>query len=50
MNNRNKQTNPDHDLYKAILLLENPEECYNFFCDLCTVAEMKAIIRKKAQV
>ena len=43
MNNRNKQTNPEHDLYKAILLLENPEECYNFFCDLCTVAEMKAM-------
>ncbi len=43
MNSRNKQTNPDHDLYKAILLLESPEECYNFFCDLCTMSEMKAM-------
>jgi TrpR-related protein YerC/YecD len=43
VNSRNKQTNPDHDLYKAILLLESPEECYNFFCDLCTMSEMKAM-------
>ena len=43
MNNRNKQTNPEHDLYRAILLLETPEECYNFFCDLCTMSEMKAM-------
>ena len=43
MNSRNKQTNPDHDLYKAIPLLESPEECYNFFCDLCTMSEMKAM-------
>ncbi len=43
MNSRNKQTNPDHDLYKAILLLETPEECYDFFCDLCTMSEMKAM-------
>ena len=43
MNNRNKQTNPNHDLYRAILLLENPEDCYHFFCDLCTMSEMKAM-------
>lgn len=43
MNNRNKQTNPEHDLYKAVLLLESPEECYRFFCDLCTMSEMKAM-------
>lgn len=43
MNSRNKQTNPDHDLYKAILLLESTEECYNFLCDLCTVSELKAM-------
>lgn len=30
-------------LYAAILLLENEEECYNFFEDLCTVNELKAI-------
>lgn len=43
MNSRNKQANPEHDLYKAILLLESREECYNFFCDLCTMSEMKAM-------
>lgn len=43
MNNRNKRTNPEHDLYKAVLLLESPEECYRFFCDLCTMSEMKAM-------
>ena len=27
-------------LYKAILMLETEEECYNFFEDLCTVKEI----------
>ena len=43
MNNRNKRSNPNHELYKAILLLKTPEECYDFFVDLCTVSEMKAM-------
>ena len=43
MNNRNKRFNPDHELYRAILQLQNVEECYNFFVDLCTVSEMKAM-------
>ena len=30
-------------LYKAILTLETEEECYDFFADLCTVSEMKAM-------
>lgn len=30
-------------LYKAILLLENEEECYHFFQDLCTVAELRSM-------
>ena len=30
-------------LYKAILLLQNEEECYNFFQDLCTVAELRSM-------
>ena len=30
-------------LYKAILLLDNEEECYHFFQDLCTVSEMRAM-------
>ncbi len=43
MNNRSKRTNPDSVLYRAILELQSPEECYNFFMDLCTVAELKAM-------
>ncbi len=43
MNNRKKLSDPDNDLYRAILLLETPEECYHFFVDLCTVSELKAM-------
>ncbi len=43
MNNRNKRSDPDSELYRAILKLESLEECYNFFADLCTVSEMKAM-------
>ena len=43
MNNRNKRSDPDHELYKAILKLESVDECYRFFVDLCTVSEMKAM-------
>lgn len=30
-------------LYEAILMLENLDECYQFFQDLCTVAELRAM-------
>ena len=30
-------------LFEAILLLENLEECYRFFEDICTVKELQAI-------
>ena len=43
MNNRSKRTNPESLMYRAILQLQNPEECYNFFMDLCTMAELKAM-------
>lgn len=33
-------------LFKAILKLENMEECYDFFEDLCTVTELKAISQR----
>lgn len=33
-------------LFEAILLLNNKEECYRFFEDLCTVAEIKAIAQR----
>jgi len=43
VNNRSKKTNPDSLLYRAVLELKSPEECYNFFMDLCTMAELKAM-------
>ena len=43
MNNRNKQSDPWSELYKAILKLTSVEECYDFFADLCTVPELKAM-------
>ena len=33
-------------LFEAILLLEDLEECYNFFEDICTVAEIKAMAQR----
>lgn len=30
------------ELYKAILLLKDEQECYEFFQDLCTVSELRA--------
>lgn len=43
MNNRNKRSDPRSDLYRAILTLRSVEECYDFFSDLCTVSELKAM-------
>lgn len=33
-------------LFKAILSLENEEECYDFFEDLCTIQELKTISQR----
>ena len=33
-------------LFKAILSLENTEECYNFFEDICTVSEIKEMSKR----
>ncbi len=33
-------------LFKAILLLENVEECYRFFEDLCTVGELHSLAQR----
>ncbi|MEG6586380.1 YerC/YecD family TrpR-related protein [Dendrosporobacter sp. 1207_IL3150] len=33
-------------LFKAILLLKNEEECYQFFEDVCTVGELKAMAQR----
>lgn len=38
-----KYVKKDDRLYEAILTLETVEECYNFFVDLCTESELKAL-------
>lgn len=35
-----KNLGANNDLYKAILKLENEEECRGFFADLCTINEL----------
>lgn len=32
--------------FAAVLLLENEEECYRFFEDICTVGELKSIAQR----
>ena len=34
------------DLFKAVLSLENIEECYMFFEDICTINELIAIAQR----
>lgn len=43
MNNRSKRSDRESELYRAILTLKDADECYNFFVDLCTVSELKAM-------
>ena len=33
-------------LFHSILLLENQEECYQFFEDICTVSELKSLAQR----
>ena len=45
VNSKIKDGNLDK-LFEAILTLENVEECYAFFEDLCTVPELKAMSQR----
>lgn len=45
MDNKIKDKNVDF-LFEAILNLQTLEECYDFFEDLCTVTEIKAISQR----
>ena len=47
MNTKLHDENVDF-LFDAILMLENREECYRFFEDLCTVPELKAMSQRLA--
>ena len=44
--NKKIQTEAVDHLFEAILSLENKEECYGFFEDLCTVSEIKAMSQR----
>ena len=41
--NRIGKKEKNEDFYKAILLLKDEEECYNFFQDLCTIPELRSM-------
>ncbi|MFA6648210.1 MAG: YerC/YecD family TrpR-related protein, partial [Candidatus Izemoplasmatales bacterium] len=44
---KSKFANEDVDhLYEAILKLENLEECYRFFEDLCTIKEIQDMTQR----
>lgn len=45
MNSKLKNDSTDY-LFKAILSLDNEEECYRFFEDLCTSAELRAMSQR----
>lgn len=45
MNSKIKDKNTDF-LVKAVLALQNEEECYKFFEDLCTVPEIRAMAQR----
>ena len=44
----NEKLKDDHTdkLFKVILKLNSIEDCYNFFEDICTVSEIKAIAQR----
>lgn len=47
MDYRSKLKDPLVDkLFEAILLLKTEEECYRFFEDVCTVAELKSLAQR----
>ncbi len=45
MNEKLRELNVEF-LFEAILKLQTMEECYNFFEDLCTVPELKAMSQR----
>ncbi|MCK8826156.1 YerC/YecD family TrpR-related protein [Natroniella acetigena] len=45
MNSKLKDEFTDQ-LFEAILLLEDKEECYKFFEDICTVNEIKSLAQR----
>ena len=44
--NKKLQTESVEHLFEAILTLENKEECFNFFEDLCTINELLSLSQR----
>ena len=44
--NKKLQTESVEQLFRAILTLENVEECYAFFEDVCTIQELQSISQR----
>ena len=44
--NKKTHTKAVDQLFEAILALKNTDECYDFFEDLCTVQELKALSQR----
>lgn len=44
--NKKIQTSAVDHLFEAVLSLENKEECYSFFEDLCTVNELLSLSQR----
>lgn len=45
MNSKLKDIHMD-ELFKGIMSLQSVEECYNFFEDLCTITELRAMAQR----
>ncbi|MCX7843448.1 MAG: YerC/YecD family TrpR-related protein [Clostridia bacterium] len=45
MNSKIRDEHTDR-LFQAILLLKDLDECYNFFEDICTISELKAMAQR----
>ena len=45
MNSKIRDEETDR-LFEAVLLLNGMDECYNFFEDICTVSEIKAMAQR----
>lgn len=46
MVNPKLKDNLTDQLCEAVLLLQNTEECYQFFEDICTISELKALAQR----
>ena len=45
MNSKLKESHMD-ELFEGVLSLTSVEECYNFFEDLCTITELRAMAQR----